>query len=78
MDSYCLEAVLFWKLVGIKRVGPDRGKSDMGASLKGALSLVPSFLCFLVTRNNVALLLAPATMMLSAPLQTYSSGVHVG
>lgn len=75
MDSYCLEAVLFWKLVGIKR---DRGKSDMGASLKGALSLVPSFLCFLVTRNNVALLLAPATMMLSAPLQTYSSGVHVG
>lgn len=25
MDSCCLEAVLFWKLVGIKRVGPDRG-----------------------------------------------------
>lgn len=27
-------------------------KSDMGASLKGALSLVPSSLCFLVTRKQ--------------------------
>ena len=26
MDSCCLEAVLFWKLVGILRVGPDRGR----------------------------------------------------